>query len=89
MRISYVGVYTSFRGTGLQLRDMATRKKAEHLKEHDFKSVGDNPLDKVPVSVRLPAHLAEYVRSQPNRNQWLIAAIAKQVEEEKQSQTAS
>jgi len=40
-------------------------------------------LDKVPVSNACP--LAEYVRSQPNRNQWLIAAIAKQVEEEKQS----
>jgi len=45
-------------------------------------------LIKVPVSVRLPVELAEYVRSQPNRNQWLIAAIAK-LEEEKQSQNAS
>ena len=84
-----MGVYTSFRGTESQLREMAIRKKAEHLKEHDFKSVGDNPLDKVPVSVRLPVHLAEYVRSQPNRNQWLIAAIAKQVEVEKQAQSLS
>lgn len=64
------------------------RRKPEKLKEHDFKPVGSSPLDRVPVSVRLPVELAEYVRSQPNRNQWLIAAIAKQVEEEKQSQTA-
>lgn len=59
------------------------RKKAEHLKPHDFKPLGGEPLRRIPVSVKLPPDLDEYVRSQPNRNQWLIAAIARQVEEEK------
>jgi len=56
-----------------------TRKKAEHLKPYDFKPLGEQPLRRTPVSVKLPPDLDEYVRSQPNRNQWLITAVANQV----------
>lgn len=55
------------------------RRKPEQLKNHDFKPAGTSSLDKVPVSVRLPVDIAEYVRSQPNRTQWLIAAISRQM----------
>lgn len=59
------------------------RKKPEQLKEFDYKPLGDQPLRRNPVSVKLPPDMDDYVRSQPNRNQWLIAAIAKQIQEEK------
>lgn len=58
------------------------RKKAEHLKPYDFKPLGEQPLRRVPVSVKLPPDLDEYVRSQPNINQWLIAAVAEKVAKE-------
>ncbi len=32
-------------------------------------------LSRSPVSVKLPPDLDEYVRSLPNRNQWLIDAV--------------
>lgn len=66
------------------VREM-TRKKAEHLKPHDFKPIGDKPLRQVPVSVKLPPELDDYVRSQSNRNQWLIAAVAEKIERERNS----
>ena len=59
------------------------RKKAEHLKPHDYQPLGEKPLRRIPVSVKLPEELDDYVRSQPNRNQWLIAVIARAVAEEK------
>lgn len=59
------------------------RRKPEQLKEHDFKPMGDKALNRVPVSVKLPADLDAYVRSLPNRNQWLIAAIAERIAKEK------
>jgi len=59
------------------------RKKPEQLKEFDYKPLGDKPLRRTPVSVKLPPELDEYVRSQPNKNQWLIAAIAEKVAREK------
>ena len=58
------------------------RKKPEELKAFDFKPLGNKPLRRIPVSVKLPAELDDYVRSLPNRNQWLIAAIEKQFREE-------
>ncbi len=59
------------------------RKKPEQLKEHDYKPLGDEALRRSPVSVKLSPELDDYVRSQPNRNQWLTALIAKQFQEEK------
>lgn len=60
------------------------RKKAEHLKRYDFKPLGEEPLDEAPVCVRLPARLAAYVRSKPNRSQWLVTAIERQIASENQ-----
>ena len=65
------------------------RRKPEQLKEFDFTPLGHKALDRTPISVKLPPELAEYVRAQPNRNQWLIAAIAKQVAEEKETSAKS
>lgn len=41
-----------------------------------------------PVSVMLPVEIDEYVRSLPNRAEWLRQAIAAQVERERQQQDA-
>lgn len=60
------------------------RRKPEQLKEFDYKPLGEQPLHRSPVSVKLPPEMDEYVRSQPNRNQWLIAAIAEKIAREKQ-----
>lgn len=59
-----------------------TDKRKKHLDEYGYKPLGDKPLRRTPVSVKLPEDLDEYVRSQPNRNQWLIAAIAEKVAKE-------
>lgn len=61
-----------------------TEKRKKHLEEHGYRSLGDQPLRRTPVSVKLPPELDEYVRSQPNRNQWLIAAVAEKIAREKQ-----
>lgn len=50
--------------------------KTEHLREYRFESKGRHKnLAKQSVSVRLPRDLDKYVRSLPNRNQWMIEAI--------------
>lgn len=54
---------------------MANHTAKEYLREHRIKPLGREPLSKIPVSVRLPKDLDEIVRSQPNRNQWIIEAI--------------
>lgn len=43
--------------------------------QHAFRPLGKEPLNRVPVSVKLPKDLDEYVRALPNRNQWLIEAV--------------
>lgn len=37
-----------------------------------------------PLSVRVPVDIDRYVRSQPNRTEWLRQAIAAQIEADKQ-----
>ncbi len=44
--------------------------------------IGASALDDSPLSVRVSAELAQYVRSLPNRGEWLRKAIARQVEED-------
>lgn len=44
------------------------------------KPLEDKPMAETPMSVRLPVDLHEYVKSRPNRTEWLRAAIAAQVE---------
>lgn len=60
-------------------------KSLENLKLGGLaRRVGEEPLSRSPVSVKLPPELDDYVRSQPNRNQWLIAAIAEKAAKEQQ-----
>lgn len=55
--------------------------KLENLKP--FKSEGEHSsLSKSPVSVRLPKDLDEFVRSLPNRNQWIIDAVLEKAAKE-------
>lgn len=65
-----------------------TKKLEKHLEEHGYKPLGDKPLRRTPVSVKLPDELDDYVRSQPNRNQWLIAAIKEKVRQELEQASA-
>lgn len=41
-----------------------------------FASPYEEPMAEKPISVRLPLKLDEYVRSLPNRTEWLREAIA-------------
>lgn len=47
-----------------------------------IKPKGEKPLAKRMIGVRLPEELDKYVRSLPNRTEWLRKAIARQVEED-------
>lgn len=49
------------------------------------KRVGDELLAQQPLTVRVPISHDEYVRSLPNKTEWLRKAIAAQVERDKQS----
>ena len=43
---------------------------------------GDKPLCRKPVSVLLPPDMDEFVRSRPNRTEWLRKAIAAQYQKD-------
>lgn len=45
---------------------------------------GEAALSSKTVTVRLPCELDEYVRSQPNRNQWLTKVIREAIQRESQ-----
>lgn len=47
------------------------RGQTEHLKEKQYKVKGDRPLAKNPLTVRVPEDVDEYIRSLPNKSQWL------------------
>jgi hypothetical protein len=47
-----------------------------------FKPIGESPLADRPVSVHLPLDLDAYVRSRPDRADWLRKAIAAAVKKE-------
>lgn len=53
-----------------------------------FVSNSDVPLAKKPVAVMLPVVVDEYVRSLPNRTEWLRRVICDAVEKEKSAQQA-
>ena len=57
--------------------------KTEHLREYQYETEGKyHGLSSKPVSVKLPPEVDEYVRSQSNRNQWMIeAALEKMMKE--------
>jgi hypothetical protein len=50
----------------------------------EFLKCGAEPVAEQPVSVKLPVSLDEYVRSLPNRTEWLRQAIAEKLEREQQ-----
>lgn len=53
-----------------------------------FKAVSDRSLSK-PVAVALPPEVDAWVRSLPNRSQWLRNAIAKAYQEELENQASN
>jgi hypothetical protein len=57
------------------------RGQTEHLKKDRFVVKGDSPLAKVPLSVRVPEDIDAYIRSLPDRNNWLQNAIVEKAKE--------
>ncbi len=51
-----------------------------------FKAECPQPVVKKPISVKLPPDLDAFVRSLPNKSEWLRQAIAAQVERDLQQQ---
>lgn len=47
-----------------------------------MKRVYEEQMAKIPLSVRMPVEIDNYVRSLPDRTEWLRKAIARQVEED-------
>lgn len=54
---------------------MSKKRTAKQLKDYQYSIKGDRPLSKSPISVRLPEDVDAFVRSLPNRSQWLVEAI--------------
>lgn len=44
--------------------------------------IGASAMAALPLAVRVPVEIDNYVRSLPNRTEWLRKAIARQVEED-------
>lgn len=63
---------------------MATRKKAEHLKPHDFKVKGERPLGKKPLAVRVPEDMDIALRQVAGNDvsAWVREAIAEKLARE-------
>lgn len=59
------------------------KEKTAHLEK--MKPLGDRAMARKPVAVALPVELDEWVRSLPNRSEWLRNAIAAAYEKEQQS----
>lgn len=57
------------------------RGQTGHLKEVQYKVKGDYPLAKSPLSVRVPEDIDAYIRSLPDRNNWLQNAIVEKAKE--------
>ncbi len=57
--------------------------------KNKFTQVYDEPVASRSVSVKLPLDIDAYVRSLPNRTEWLRKAIAAQVERDKQEASQS
>lgn len=51
------------------------KPEAKHLEKHRIKTKGDRPLG-APIGVRLPEDIDIYVRSLPDKNEWLQRVIA-------------
>lgn len=64
---------------------MPQKKIERNNYETRFKSPYSEEMSKKPVSVMLPVDIDEFVRSLPNRTDWLRSAIAEKYEREKES----
>ena len=51
------------------------RGQTEHLKKEQYTVQGKRPLSKTPLTVRVPEDVDEYIRSLPNRSEWLQKII--------------
>lgn len=58
------------------------QKKERNNHRTRFKPVYDEEISRKPVSVLLPVRIDEFVRSLPNRTEWLRKAIADAYEKE-------
>ena len=68
---------------------MYTQERGEKQKEISrFSSPYDQPMAERPISVRLTVEMDEYVRSLPNRTEWLREAIAEKIARETQQESA-
>lgn len=69
MTLRFSSAYTRLRGD-LRIKAMP-RGQTEHLKGKQYKVKGDRPLAKVPLTVRVPEDVDEYIRSLPDKSAWL------------------
>ena len=53
--------------------------------KHKLKQLGEEAMAKLPLAVRVPVDIDEYVRSLPNRAEWLRKLIVEAVERERQA----
>jgi hypothetical protein len=47
--------------------------------------IGNEAMAKIPLAIRVPVEIDEYVRSLPNRTDWLRQAIAEKIQRETQN----
>lgn len=66
--------------------EINTKRRTDHLTR--FSPKGDKAMSRKSIGVLLPLEMDEYVRSLPNRSDWLRQAIAAQIERDQQSQNA-
>lgn len=60
--------------------------RADHLTR--LKPIGDRAMSRKPVAVALPVELDEWVRSLPNRSEWLREAIIEKYQREVKQESA-
>lgn len=51
-----------------------------------LKPIGEEAMAKTPLAIRVPVEIDEFVRSLPNRTEWLRQAIAEKYEREMKQQ---
>jgi hypothetical protein len=64
------------------LKLLYTAKMSNLNPKCKFKTNSPTPIAEKPISVKLAKNLDAYVRSLPDRTEWLRKAIARQVEED-------
>ena len=62
---------------------MTSARSLENLKKNPMPRLGDQPLARRPLSVKVSTDIDEAVRAFPNPSNWLREAIAEKLEREK------